>query len=72
MSEPTSQNICHILGPLEPGQLHAIQQSGASLQDIRDAKAIADGTDDIVGTGERSLAGPVQQVLNILSGRRDH
>lgn len=69
MQGPTLQNIYHLLGPLKLRQLHAIQNSGASLRDIREAKAIVDGTDDIVGTGERSLAGPVQQVLTILSGQ---
>ncbi|MCI2395979.1 hypothetical protein [Aliiroseovarius sediminis] len=68
MPEPTMQNIHHVLGPLTLEQLHAIQNSGASLEDIRQAKAIADGTDDIVGTGERSLPGAVQQILTILSG----
>ena len=68
MPGPTLQNIYHVLGPLKLKQLHAIQNSGASLKDIREAKAIADETDDIVRTGERSLPGPVQQILTILSG----
>ncbi|HEY9040150.1 MAG TPA: hypothetical protein VIN05_14550 [Roseovarius sp.] len=71
MPAPTLQNIYHVLGPLKLKQLRAIQHSGASLRDIREAKAIADGANDIAGTGERSLAGPVSQVLTILSATGD-
>lgn len=70
MPRPTLQSIYSILGPLKLKQFSAIRNCGASLLDIRQAKAIADGTDHIVGSGERSLAGPVHQVLTILSAPR--
>ena len=67
MSRPSLQTLYGILGPLKLKQFIAIQKCGTSLQDIRQAKAIADGTDDIAGTQERSLPGPVHQILTILS-----
>jgi hypothetical protein len=49
----------------------AVQATGASLKDIEEAKAIAEGQSDIVGTGEQALAGPMSQVLTILRSACD-
>ncbi|MYM54367.1 hypothetical protein [Thalassovita mangrovi] len=64
------ESLEKILGPIDDNSLAAIQDSGASLRDVSEAKAIADGKSDIVGQGEQAIPGPVKQVLTILSGAR--
>lgn len=66
MSNVTRQSIEDILGALNDDVFAAIEATGASLTQVKEAKSLADGTSDIVGTGEGALAGPVQQVLIIL------
>jgi len=68
MISMTPDNLKEILGDLDEGTLAAIQASSANLQEVIDAKAIADGKSDIVGQGEQPISGPVKQVLTILSG----
>lgn len=67
MARITEENLKTILGDVDAEVLAAVQSTGASLKDIQEAKAIADGHSDIVGSGEQVLSGPVKQVLNILT-----
>jgi len=69
MSNVTRQGIEDILGTLSDDDFAAIEATGASLAQVIEAKSLADGTNDIVGTGEVVLAGPVKEVLIILGGR---
>ncbi|MHA7828109.1 MAG: hypothetical protein ACX93P_11185 [Roseovarius sp.] len=68
MTALTSDSLKKILGDIDGNTLAAIQATGASLKDVTDAKAIVDGESDIVGQGEQEIAGPVKQVVMILSG----
>ena len=69
MSNVTRQSVEGILGALDDGIFAAIEATGASLAQVTEAKSLADGTSDLVGTGESTLAGPVKEVLIILGGR---
>lgn len=62
-------NVEEILGPIDGNTFAAIQASGASLEDLTEAKALADCTSDITGQGEQAIPGPVKQVLTILTGK---
>ncbi|WP_456387538.1 hypothetical protein [Profundibacter sp.] len=66
MSQITRENLQHILGELDNNTCAAIQATGASIKDVTEAKAIADGKSDIVGQGEQAISGPVKEVLTIL------
>ena len=68
MSQVTQENLEKILGQLDDNSFAAIQTTGASVRDIMDAKALADGKSDIVGQGEQAIPGPVKEVLTILLG----
>ena len=68
MSATTRESLKEILSDVDDNTLAAIQASGASLKDVMDAKALAEGKSDIIGQGEQVIAGPVKQVLMILSG----
>ncbi len=68
MSQVTRKNLEQIIGNLDDNSYAAIQVTGASLKDIMDAKALADGKSDIVGQGEQVIPGPVKEVLTILLG----
>ena len=68
MSVTTSATLKAILGEVDDNTLAAIQATGASAQDVTEAKAILDGESDIVGQGEQAISGPVKQVLTVLSG----
>ena len=68
MSSITRENLVQILGQLDENTFAAILASGASIKDVVDAKALADGKSDIVGQGEHAIPGPVKQVLTILQG----
>lgn len=69
MSNVTRQRVEDILGALNDDIFAAIEATGASLAQVIEAKSLAEGTNDIVGTGESALAGPVKEVLIILGGR---
>ena len=71
MGEVTRKSAEQILGTLDDNAFAAIEASGASLKDITEAKAIADGTSDIVGQGEQALPGPVKELLIILGGSKE-
>jgi hypothetical protein len=66
MNSLSSEALRKILGDIDDNTLTAIQESGAKLQDVIDAKALADGKSDIVGQGEQVIPGQVKQVLTIL------
>lgn len=66
MTRITQESLRAILGEVDDRTLAAIQATGASLKDVEDAKAIADGRSDIVGSGEQALPGQVRQILTIL------
>lgn len=68
MNPPTPQSLREILGDVDDNTLAAVQATGATLQHVTEAKAIADGKSDVVGQGEQAIPGPVKQVLTILSG----
>jgi hypothetical protein len=59
-----------LLGTLDDNLFAALEATGATLSEITEAKSLADGTSDIVGQGERALAGPVQQAMIILRERQ--
>ena len=63
----TSEQVRQIVGPVGDQELAAIMASGAKLEDIVEAKALADGKSDIAGQGERAIRGPVKEVLIILT-----
>lgn len=69
MSPTTRESLEQILGQLDDNTFAAIQASGASVKDVMDAKALAEGESDIVGQGEQVIPGPVKQVLTILLGQ---
>lgn len=71
MSQIPQESLHAILGQVDAQTIAAVQASGASLKDVEDAKAIADGRSDIVGSGEQDLPGPVKQVLTILRNSPD-
>ena len=66
MSQATRKNLEQILGRLDDKTCFAVQATGASLKDITEAKAIADGKSDIVGQGEQAIPGAMKEVLTIL------
>ena len=69
MSQITRAQAEQILGSIDDNTLSAIRATGANLDEISEAKAIADGKSDIVGQGEQPIPGPVKEVLTILQGR---
>lgn len=69
MSQITRESLEKILGQVDDNSIAAIQATGASLKDVVDAKALADGKSDIVGQGEQVIPGPVKEVLTILLGQ---
>ena len=66
----TSEQLKQIVGPIDEQKLAAILASGAKIEDVVEAKALADGKSDIVGQGEQVIRGPVKEVLIILTGNR--
>jgi hypothetical protein len=70
MTAPTPESLRAILGDIDDNTISAIQASGASLQHVTDAKALADGKSDIADQGEQAIPGPVKQVMTILSGEK--
>ncbi len=69
MGHITKEAVENLLGTLDDNQFAAIEATGASLDQIAEARSLAEGSNDIVGTGETVLAGPVKEVLTILAGR---
>ena len=63
------QTATGILGTVDDETLLALQGTGASLNDLTEAKAILDGKSDIAGQGEQTLPTPVRELLIILRGR---
>ncbi len=68
MSQITHERLQQIVGDIDDNKLAAIQASGAKLEDVIEAKALADGKSDVVGQGEQALRGPVKEVFIILTG----
>ena len=66
----TSEQLTQIVGPIDQRKLAAILSSGAKIEDVVEAKALADGKSDIVGQGEQVIRGPVKEVLIILTGNK--
>lgn len=66
MSEITRAGAEGILGAVDDNTFAALKATGASLAEIIEAKALADGTSDIAGQGEQVLSGPTKEVLIIL------
>ncbi|MDQ2090140.1 hypothetical protein [Marimonas arenosa] len=71
MTHITQESLRAILGEVDAKIIAAVQATGASMKDVEEAKAIADGRSDIVGSGEQALSGPLKQVLTILGGAPD-
>lgn len=65
-----AEQLKHIVGSIEDQKLAAILASGARIEDIVEAKALADGKSDVVGQGEQAIRGPVKEVLTILTASR--
>ena len=68
MSSITRKGTEDILGALDDNVFAAMEATGASLKEISEAKSLAEGASDIVGTGESALSGPTKEVLTILLG----
>ncbi len=69
----TREQLQQIVGPIDEQKLAAILASGARIEDVVEAKALADGKSDVVGQGEQVIRGPVKEVLIILTaGKSDH
>ena len=67
------EQLQQIVGPIDEQKLAAILASGARIEDVVEAKALADGKSDVVGQGEQVIRGPVKEVLIILTaGKSDH
>lgn len=64
----TAEQLKQIVGHIGEQQLAAILASGARVEDVIEAKALADGKSDMVGQGEQVIRGPVKEVLIILTG----
>ena len=65
-----TEQLQQIVGDIGEQQLAAILATGAKVEDIVEAKALADGKSDVVGQGEQVIRGPVKEVLIILNGNR--
>lgn len=63
----TLEQLKQIVGSIGEQKLAAILASGARIEDVIEAKALADGKSDIVGQGEQVIRGPVKEVLTILT-----
>jgi len=73
MYRMTGEQLKQIVGPIDEQKLAAILASGARIEDVVEAKALADGKSDVVGQGEQVIRGPVKEVLIILTaGKSDH
>ena len=66
----TGEQLKQIVGPVDEQKLAAILASGARIEDVVEAKALADGKSDVVGQGEQVIRGPVKEVLIILTGSK--
>ena len=66
----TGEQLKQIVGPMDEQKLAAILASGARIEDVVEAKALADGKSDVVGQGEQVIRGPVKEVLIILTGSK--
>jgi len=66
----TDDQLKQIVGPMDEQKLAAILASGAKIEDVVEAKALADGRSDVVGQGEQVIRGPVKEVLIILTGNK--
>ena len=62
-----AEQLKQIVGSIEDQKLAAILVSGARIEDVVEAKALADGKSDVVGQGEQVIRGPVKEVLTILT-----
>ena len=62
-----TEQLKQIVGSIGDQKLAAILASGARIEDVVEAKALADGKSDIVGQGEQVIRGPVNEVLTILT-----
>jgi hypothetical protein len=71
LGEVIRKSAEQILGALDENAFAAVEASGANLKDIAQAKAISEGTRDIVGRGEQALPGPVKELLIIFGGSRE-
>ncbi|MGB5212446.1 MAG: hypothetical protein WBN88_02210 [Anderseniella sp.] len=69
----TREQLQQIVGPIDEQKLAAILASGARIEDVVEAKALADGKSNVVGQGEQVIRGPVKEDLIILTaGKSDH
>lgn len=64
----TTEQLKQIVGNIDEQKLAAILASGARIEDVVEAKALADGKSDVVGQGEQVIRGPVKEVLIVLTG----
>lgn len=66
----TLEQLKQIVGSIGDQKLAAILASGARIEDVVEAKALAEGKSDIVGQGEQVIRGPVKEVLTILTATK--
>ena len=63
----TQDQVKKITGLTDEERIAAIIATGAKLEDIVEAKALASGKSDIVGQGEREVKGLTMEVFVILT-----
>ncbi|HCQ63657.1 MAG TPA: hypothetical protein DIU07_00065 [Rhodobacteraceae bacterium] len=66
MTQLTRHSLELLLGRLTDNTVQALRATGASLEDIGQARALAEGKADIIGQGEQDIPEPVMQALLIL------
>jgi len=68
MTTLTYKQVRGVVGEIDDGKLAAIIATGAKLEEVVEANALAVGKTDIVGQGESTVRGPVMEVYVILTG----
>jgi len=64
----TRSQVVNVIGERNEKTISAVLATGARIEDVTEAYALATGKSDIVGTGEQSLSGAAAEVYLLLSG----
>jgi hypothetical protein len=62
----TAEQIIDIVGPLTDARIMAIIATGATVEEVEEAAAWADGESDVMGDLRLRATGPVAAVYDIL------
>ena len=66
-SPPTAEQIVGIAGPLTDARIMAIIATGATIEEVEEAAAWADGENDVMGDLRIRATRPVAAVYDILT-----